>query len=138
MAPTTPSKEDDLLPYKLQGDFVVAVGHAFAEVVSPQEAPGVPNDADIAFRITVIAPNLSCTAEGTYLGGEQVLGAVRALYTMQRASNSEEHGALPATYADPYDVMIYIGDMLRGWDDRVEEREAQDRFKTEPPEWVAT
>ena len=128
--------ENGLLPYKLHGDFVVAVGHAFATVVNPQDYPCVPNDADIAFRITVIAPNLSSTVEGTYLGGEQVLGAIRALYTMQRASNSEEHDALPATYADPYDVMVYIGDMLRGWDDRVEEREAQDRFKTEPPEWL--
>lgn len=128
-------------PHQLEGEFIVAVGCAVALEIDPTEGAGVPDSADRAISLVYASPVMQHTVEYVDLSFEEVHGAKRAMYMMQRASSGEQRDQRPASYTDPYDVLCYVDDWRRRdderWRDAFERRQAKDRFKTEPPEWVA-
>lgn len=127
--------------HSLKGEFVVAVGNAVGMEIDPEEAVGVTDSSQRAFRVTVVAPNLAHTVESVDLGSDGVDAAKRMLYMMQRCTSVESRESMPASHDDPYDVLCYIDEMLKAeednmWEEELERRRQDERYKTSPPEWM--
>lgn len=127
---------------RLDGEFIVAVGNAVGMEIAPEDAAGVPADADRAFRVTLVAPSLAHTVETVDLGVDGISAAKRTMYMIQRGSSGAERDRMPASYDDPYDVICFIDDWVKSqtddeWERVFEERKADDRYETTTPSWVA-
>lgn len=130
----------------VEGDHMVTVGDAtiFDVTDVPSKAEETPRrfaEGDRVFEVIYDSSTLG-GVESVFATTDELHSFVEILYMCQRSSRTHEWEQLPPAVADVYDGLLYVQASLYasdGYDvyqSELQEMEEEDRFNSDPPEWV--